>query len=105
MVPPNKSRIRTDLKPDERLEVLGKHIRVLPDPHGEAMIRTEETGRTLIAHGGDARIEVDGNGIGFFGVTPTQRPTISGSCGGIAALIDLIAWLEGLGLVTDVTTP
>jgi hypothetical protein len=87
------------------LEVLGPHVRVLPDPQGEAVIRTEGTGRTRIAHGGMTLIEVDGNGIGFFGVTPTQRPTISGPCGGIPALMDLIAWLEGLGLIIDGTTP
>jgi hypothetical protein len=50
-------------------------------------------------------LEVDANGIGFFGVSPVPRPTISGSSAGIPALMDLITWLEGLGLVIDGTTP
>jgi hypothetical protein len=49
------------------LEVLAPHVRVLPEPHGEAVIRTEGKGRTRISHGGDTLIEVDGNGIGFLG--------------------------------------
>ncbi len=86
------------------LELLGPHVRVLPDPHGEAVIRTEGKGRTRIAHGSNTLIEVDGNGIGFFGVTPIKRPTISGSCGWNPALMNLLAWLEWLGLIINGTT-
>jgi hypothetical protein len=53
------------------LEVLGPHVRVLPEPHGDALIRTEETWRTRLAHGGDVRIAVGESGIGLFGVTRT----------------------------------
>ena len=87
------------------LELLGPHVRVLPHPHGDALVRTEGTGRTLLVHGGDVRIEVDDKVIGFFGVTPTHRPAISGACGAIPALMDLIAKLEELGLVINATTP
>jgi hypothetical protein len=78
------------------LEVGGPHVRILPDAHGEALIRSEGTGRTRIAHGGDTRIEVDSAGVGFFGVPPVPRAKLSGSCGGIPALIALVAQLEGL---------
>jgi hypothetical protein len=80
-------------------------VRILPDAHGEAVIRSEGTGRTRIAHGGDTRIEVDSAGVGFFGVPPVPRAKLSGSCGGIPALIALVAQLEGLGLILNTTTP
>ena len=41
---------------------------------------------------------------GFFGVDTTDRPAISGSKGGNAALADLLAKLAAMGLVTDSTT-
>jgi hypothetical protein len=43
--------------------------------------------------------------LGFFGATPTTRPTVSGSRGGNAALADLVAKLAALGLIVDGTTP
>ncbi len=46
-----------------------------------------------------------GNGtIGFYGVTPVAKPTVSGSKGGNAALASLMTALSNLGLVTDSTT-
>jgi hypothetical protein len=44
------------------------------------------------------------NTAGFFGATPTGRPTVTGSRGGNAALASLITALATLGLVTDSTT-
>jgi hypothetical protein len=44
------------------------------------------------------------NQAGFFGATPTGRPTVAGSRGGNAALASLITALATLGLVTDSTT-
>lgn len=42
--------------------------------------------------------------IGFFGVTPAARPTITGSRGGNVALADLLTELASLGLVIDSTS-
>lgn len=42
--------------------------------------------------------------IGFFGATPTARPTVSGARGGNTALTSLLAALAALGLVTDAST-
>lgn len=39
--------------------------------------------------------------IGFFGVTPVQRPDITGSRGSNAALANLLTALKNLGLITD----
>jgi hypothetical protein len=38
-------------------------------------------------------------------LTGGTAPTVSGSCGGNAALQSLVAALAGLGLITDTTTP
>ena len=45
-----------------------------------------------------------GSTLGFFGATPTTKPTITGSRGGNAALADLLTKLAGLGLLTDSTS-
>lgn len=39
--------------------------------------------------------------MGFFGVTPVQRPDITGSRGSNAALANLLTALKNLGLITD----
>lgn len=44
------------------------------------------------------------NTAGFFGASPTGRPTVAGSRGGNAALASLLTALAGLGLVVDSTT-
>ncbi|MFD9465313.1 hypothetical protein [Streptomyces sp. NPDC060027] len=44
------------------------------------------------------------NTAGFFGATPTGRPTVAGSRGGNAALGSLLTALATLGLITDSTT-
>jgi hypothetical protein len=43
-------------------------------------------------------------GIGFFGTTPTAKPTVSGAKGSNAALGSLLAALAAYGLVTDSTS-
>ncbi len=48
-------------------------------------------------------LKVDGN-AGFFGTTPTTKPTITGSRGGNAALASFLTGMSGLGLLTDSTT-
>lgn len=53
---------------------------------------------------GNARIEADSTGVGFFGATPIARPTVTGSRGGNAALTDLLSELANLGLITDSTS-
>jgi hypothetical protein len=51
------------------------------------------------------RIQIGASGeIGFFGVTPTAKPTVSGSRGGNAALASLCTALANLGLITNSTT-
>lgn len=42
--------------------------------------------------------------IGFYGVTPVVRPTVTGSKGANAALTSLMAALVSLGIVTDSTS-
>lgn len=58
----------------------------------------------LWENSGNARLEMDGTGIGFFGSTPIARPTVVGAKGGNAALADLLSELANLGLITDLTT-
>jgi hypothetical protein len=41
--------------------------------------------------------------IGFYGTSPIQKPTVSGSRGGNAALASLLTQLANLGLITDST--
>lgn len=55
---------------------------------------------------GATRHVLDGaaNQIGFFGATPTGRPTVTGAKGGNAALASLLTALASLGLITDSTT-
>ncbi len=49
---------------------------------------------------------VDGTSttLGFYGTTPSAKPTITGSRGGNAAVQDLLSKLDGLGILTDSTT-
>ena len=42
--------------------------------------------------------------LSFYNVTPIARPTVSGSCGGIAALQSLVARLSDIGLIINNTT-
>lgn len=55
---------------------------------------------------GATRHVLDGaaNQAGFFGATPTGRPTAIGAKGGNAALASLLTALANLGLITDSTT-
>ena len=43
--------------------------------------------------------------VGFFGQTPANRPTVTGSRGGNAALASLLTALATLGLIVDSSTP
>jgi hypothetical protein len=51
------------------------------------------------------RLSWDATGLGFFGVAPIARPTITGSRAGNAAVASIAAQLAALGLVIDGTTP
>lgn len=42
--------------------------------------------------------------VGFFGVTPSGKPSCTGSRGGNAALTNLLQKLAALGLITDNTS-
>ena len=46
----------------------------------------------------------DGSEVGFFGTSPTTKPTVTGSKGANAALTSLLAALVELGLVKDTTS-
>ncbi|MCA3003785.1 MAG: hypothetical protein IOD15_00290 [Phycisphaerales bacterium] len=59
---------------------------------------------TVRQNSSTVRIQTDGTGIGFFGVTPVARPAVTGSRGGNAALASLLTQLASLGLITDSTT-
>lgn len=62
-----------------------------------------------LAHQGTVRIQVDGNGIGFFGTTPVaQRPNIADPSGGLTtdaqareAINAILAVLEAYGLTAS----
>jgi hypothetical protein len=49
-------------------------------------------------------LDHDGTTAGFYGATPTTKPTVTGSRGGNAALASLLAALATLGLITDSTS-
>ncbi len=54
---------------------------------------------------GGIRLESSASGrLGFYGTAPAAKPTVSGSCGGNAALASLVGALASLGLITDSTT-
>jgi len=50
------------------------------------------------------RLKADVNGLGFFGVTPVARPTVTGSRSSGAALASLLTALASLGLIVDGST-
>lgn len=50
------------------------------------------------------RLKADVNGLGFFGVTPVARPTVTGSRASGAALQSLLTALASLGLIVDGST-
>lgn len=50
------------------------------------------------------RLKADVNGLGFFGVTPVARPTVTGSRASGAALQSLLTALASLGLIIDGST-
>lgn len=52
----------------------------------------------------DGSVELTHDSLGFFGATAVAKPEITGSAGSNAALIDLLASLETLGLITDSST-
>jgi hypothetical protein len=74
------------------------------DP-GRGIVGTLTAHELLIRTNNLSRIKIGASGeIGFFGVTPTAKPTVSGSRGGNAALASLLTALANLGLITDSTT-
>lgn len=50
------------------------------------------------------RLKADANGLGFFGATPVDRPTVTGSRASGAALQSLLTALASLGLINDGST-
>lgn len=54
---------------------------------------------------GAVHIGNSASSLGFFGASPSARPSVSGSRGGNPALASLLAALAGLGLVTDASVP
>ena len=75
-------------------------------PGGSIILSTKTDG----AYGGTGtanvvtRLKADVNGIGFFGVTPVARPTVTGSRASGAALASLLTALASLGLIVDGST-
>jgi hypothetical protein len=53
---------------------------------------------------GTGAIALKGATLGFYGMAPSAKPTVTGSKGGNAALASLIAALANLGLITDSST-
>lgn len=85
-----------------------------PGTDGEGDFAGQVRALSFRAGGGLAVIQSDGyiggqrlyvaGDVGFFGTSPTGKPTVTGSKGGNAALASLLTALAGLGLVTDSTT-
>jgi len=55
-------------------------------------------------HLGGQAIHATSAGLGFFDGTPVERPNVSGSRAGNAALASLLSTLDSMGLITDTTT-
>lgn len=72
---------------------------------GSALTTIGTNGELTVRQGtSTVRLQTDGTGIGFFGVTPVARPTVTGSRGGNAALASFLTAMANLGLITDSTT-
>lgn len=78
---------------------------------GGNFLKLQKTGGGQIQIFGDnvtpvaIHIGFSGDTIGFFNHVPSAKPTVTGSRGGNAALASLLTALDGLGLITDSTTP
>lgn len=55
-------------------------------------------------HLGNRAILITATGLSFFNGTPAERPSVSGSRGGNAALASLLTVLDSMGLISDNTT-
>lgn len=62
-------------------------------------------GQQLVIGAGNHAVILDGSTQGFYGATGISKPTITGSRSGGAALTNLLAHLDNMGLFTDSTTP
>lgn len=76
---------------------------------GNVLIRGGQTGGNvqLLSPDGAIGITVAGYSdaeISFFGATPIEKPTVTGSRGGNTALASLLTQLDNLGLITNETT-
>lgn len=71
--------------------------------NGQPIYIPRATGIVTLGRG--ASIANPGFPVGFYGVTPVIRQTVSGSQGGNAALASLIAALNTVGIISDATTP
>lgn len=69
--------------------------------NGTAAVATLEAGSILDSGG---NIQIDSNGIGFFGTATQAKPTVTGSRGGNAALASLLTALAAFGLITNSTS-
>lgn len=65
---------------------------------GQSTTYLSVSGTTITLNGA---LDHDGSTAGFFGATPTTKPTVTGSRGGNAALASLLSALATLGLITD----
>lgn len=79
--------------------VSGTAVRINP-AGDDTNIRQDVQGKGT----GGVRIEPTSGRVGFMGATPIQRPTVTGSRGGNAALASLLTELANLGLITDSTS-
>jgi len=61
-------------------------------------------GNEEVIIGGYAAIRAYDNRVGFCNTSPIEKPTVSGSRGGNAALASLLTALENYGLITDSTS-
>jgi hypothetical protein len=83
------------------------HLRLLRAAGSGSIVLGNATpvvvGGDFTASGG-LTLGASGSRLGFFGATGGQRPTVTGSRGGNAAVASLLSALSGLGLITDAST-
>ncbi|MBD8680284.1 hypothetical protein [Pseudomonas sp. CFBP 13719] len=75
------------------------------DANIDAAIAGKGSGGVRLRDGaGSERIQVNTNGVGFFGSVPISKPTVSGSKSGNVALDNLLKALADYGLISNSTS-
>ena len=97
------------LAADQRIHFDAVNTSYINQPEGTAFGNTyisyaSATSRWGLVVDGSTMIAASSTTLGFFGSTPTAKPTVTGSRGGNAALQSLLTALANYGLITDSTS-